>query len=130
MKPTRAEIGSMIISLIFIIAAALVLLGGESKKDSGSFEIKTAAALPPSPSLSENALDESSGNGTACEKIDINTGTNEDFQSLYGIGEALSLAIIEYREENGPFSQIEDIMLVPGIGKAKFDDICQYISVK
>lgn len=56
-------------------------------------------------------------------KVSINTGTMEELLKLDGIGESKAKAIIEYREKNGPFKQIEDIMNVSGIGSAMFEKI-------
>ncbi len=129
MKPSKVEIASIILSLVFIISAAAVLLAGEGRKNNGSFEIKTAKTPSVLSEISEIALEENSGKAYNMGKININTASKEDLQTLYGIGETLSIAIVEYREKSGPFSQIEDIMLVPGIGEAKFNDIREYISV-
>lgn len=62
-------------------------------------------------------------------KISINTATLEEFMTLPGIGEAKALNIIRYREENGPFKEIEDIQKVSGIGEALFVKIKDYITV-
>lgn len=56
------------------------------------------------------------------EKININTATKEELETLNGIGEATANKIINYRKSN-PFKEIEDIMNVPGIGEAKFNNI-------
>lgn len=56
------------------------------------------------------------------EKININTATKEELEILNGIGEATANKIINYRKSN-PFKEIEDIMNVPGIGEAKFNNI-------
>ena len=63
-------------------------------------------------------------------KININTATLEDLQALSGIGEVKAKSIIDYREENGDFLRIEEIMEVPGIGEKMFDGIKEYITVK
>jgi len=49
---------------------------------------------------------------------------------LPGIGPAKAKAIIEYREENGPFRSAEDIKNVSGIGEKTFEKIAGHISVK
>ena len=61
--------------------------------------------------------------------ININTASANDLQQLPGIGPALASAITEYRDQNGPFSVIEDIMLVKGIAEGKFAAICDNITV-
>lgn len=62
-------------------------------------------------------------------KININTATAEELSALQGIGETLSVRIIEYREEHGDFSSIEEIMKVNGIGESKFLSIKDYITI-
>ena len=55
--------------------------------------------------------------------ISINTGTLEELITLTGIGESKAQAIIEYREKNGEFKKIEDIMNVSGIGESAYSKI-------
>jgi competence protein ComEA len=55
--------------------------------------------------------------------VDINRASQEVLESLPGIGPVTAQKIIADREENGPFSKIEDIERVPGIGPAKFEKI-------
>lgn len=62
--------------------------------------------------------------------IDINTADVEELTKLYGIGEVTAQEIINYREQNGGFSNIEEIMNVSGIGEAKFAGIQNYIYVQ
>lgn len=62
------------------------------------------------------------------DKININTATKEELTTLNGIGEATANKIINYRKSND-FKEIEDIMNVPGIGEAKFNNIKDYICV-
>ncbi len=63
------------------------------------------------------------------EKINLNTADAETLQLLDGIGPALSSAIIDYREEYGPFRSIEDLLLVPGIGEKKYAAVRDNITV-
>jgi competence protein ComEA len=62
--------------------------------------------------------------------ININTATQEELETLPGIGSAIALRIITYREENGKFSSIEDIKKVSGIGDSKFSNIKDLICVQ
>ena len=61
--------------------------------------------------------------------VNINTATSAELQSLNGIGPAYAQRIIDYRNTNGPFSQIDDIQNVTGIGPATFEKIKNDITV-
>lgn len=61
--------------------------------------------------------------------VDINSATVADLDTLPGIGPSTAEKIVEYREANGPFAAIEDIMNVSGIGPAKFEQIQAFITV-
>lgn len=61
--------------------------------------------------------------------ININTAGEAELESLPGIGPSKANAIIQYREENGFFSCIEDIDKVPGIGPATFNNLKDMITV-
>ncbi len=60
--------------------------------------------------------------------LDINTATVAQLDALPGISPTVAQNIVNYRNENGPFSTIEDIMNVPGIGPATFDTIKDLIT--
>ncbi len=68
---------------------------------------------------------ESGGDG----RVNLNTATKEELMSLPGIGEVKAEAILAYREENGAFSSIEEIMNVSGIKEAGFAKIRDQITV-
>jgi len=61
--------------------------------------------------------------------VSINTATKEELMTLSGIGESKADAIIKYREENGKFLDITDIMNVSGIGESAFEKIKDNITV-
>lgn len=65
----------------------------------------------------------------AVEKINLNTATAQELMTLSGIGESRAADIIAYREENGGFQSIEDIMKVSGIKEATFEKIKDQITV-
>ncbi len=64
------------------------------------------------------------------EKININIATQTQLETLPGIGPSTALKIINYREENGNFKNVEDIKEVSGIGDAKYENIKNLICVK
>lgn len=55
---------------------------------------------------------------TVITSIDINTATQDQLALLTGIGPAKAAAIVEYRENNGPFGSVDDLAKVSGIGPA------------
>lgn len=63
------------------------------------------------------------------KKVNINTADIGELTSLTGIGESRARSIIVYRQENGPFKCIEDIMLVSGIKESLFGKIKEQITV-
>ena len=71
----------------------------------------------------------SSGNTTVSEKVNINTANLEQLQTLSGVGASKAQAILEYREKNGNFTKIEDIMKVSGIGNSVYEKIKDSITV-
>ncbi len=64
------------------------------------------------------------------EVIDLNGADVYDLQRLPGIGEKRAQAIVEYREEHGPFQSVEDLGLVPGIGEGILAGLMDYAAVK
>lgn len=64
------------------------------------------------------------------EKINLNTASAQELESLPGIGEVKAQAIITYREQEGPFQTIEQVMEVKGIGEKTFEAIRDWITVE
>ena len=61
--------------------------------------------------------------------VNLNTASKEELMTLPGVGESKALKIITYREENGGFNAIEDIMNITGIKEKMFDKIKDHITV-
>lgn len=53
--------------------------------------------------------------------VDVNTAGLDELDTLDGIGPALAQRIIDYREEHGPFSSLEELLEVKGIGEATLE---------
>lgn len=77
----------------------------------------------------ENVLESETVSGKN-GKVNINTATQTELETLSGIGPSTASKIIKYREENGKFKSIEDIKNVSGIGDAKYKNIEDSITVK
>ena len=60
---------------------------------------------------------------TGPEVIDINSADVEQLKSLPGIGELKAESIVRFRETNGPYASVEDLLAVRGIGPATLDAI-------
>lgn len=71
-----------------------------------------------------------SSSGSTSAKININTANANMLQNLPGIGPVLSERIIEYRNQNGLFGVIDDIMDVSGIAEKKYEGIKDQICVQ
>lgn len=62
--------------------------------------------------------------------VDINTDNLFLLCQLPGIGEAKASAILEYRKENGDFTSIEELLEVPGIGEAVYNNLKDLIYIE
>lgn len=82
---------------------------------------QAAAAPTDSPQLSNSSSDS--------EKININTADATQLQQLSGIGEKRAQDIINYREENGSFQSVEDLMNVSGIGQKTLEKLRNSITI-
>lgn len=81
-------------------------------------------------SSGEGIVEKEISNNSENKIININKANETDFQTLPGIGASLAGRIVEYRNSNGKFNEIEDIKNVSGIGESKYENIKNLICVK
>jgi len=76
------------------------------------------------------ALFLSVGPAFAADKININTATQEELQALNGIGASTAAAIVAHREQAGPYTSVDDLVEVKGIGDKKLAKLADQLTVK
>ncbi|MFC4558878.1 helix-hairpin-helix domain-containing protein [Virgibacillus kekensis] len=62
-------------------------------------------------------------------KVRVNYATQEEIETLNGIGPSKAQAIIEYRDENGLFQKVEDLLEVSGIGEKTLENLRDFIQI-
>lgn len=113
MKLTRLEGAALIITALTLCAMLLCFFGGRS---SAGVTVDASASDPeaePSRSL----------------LLDLNEATADELMLLPGIGEVKAQAIVDYRAQNGPFTSVEELTNVKGIGEGILAQIRDYVTV-
>lgn len=87
-----------------------------------SASIAVIAAPGPSPEAANVSLTQDVATKTQDGKVNLNDADVATLQrELAGVGEAKAKAIVVYRETNGPFASVDELLEVKGIGKAILD---------
>jgi competence protein ComEA len=69
------------------------------------------------------------GDGAAAGPVNLNSATAEQLDTLDGVGPATAQKILEYRQQHGGFSAIEDLAQIPGIGPKKLESLRGQVTV-
>ena len=119
-----------------IVKDALLVAGGASQ-EADLDRINLAATLAdgqqiyvPHQGEQDLPVQPPAAESTGGTRININTASAEALETLPGIGPTLAQRIVAYRQANGPFSAVQDIMAVSGIGPAVFAQIGDLITTE
>ncbi len=107
--------------------------GEEIDKLEDSYENRERIETLPSSYSNLQSGNSNSSGYTSCSTsqtglVNINTATKAELMGLSGIGEVKALAIIAYRQEQGGFKNIEEIMQISGIGEKTFEKLKPFIT--
>lgn len=123
-----------------LTAAFLLFIGGyfAASMRSAAQPYQVTAQLRPTQAEMESAFPAGDGSGSQeagrpdsllpGEQIDVNTASALDLTRLPGIGESKAQAIVDWREANGPFRTVDQLMEVKGIGEGILEGLRPYVT--
>lgn len=114
-------------NLMLIIKSKKEILQSQQSGSGGSGDAGTGVKIIKDSGSA--VINSSQVNSASKGKVNINRATAGELDTLPGIGEATAMDIISYREENGVFKTIQDIMKVPRIKESRFARIKDFITV-
>lgn len=154
MKLTRAEQAAILITAVvlaffagFYVRGAMVtdtiLIETETQPSGAQETVETFGRLPdaenvssaaqepetPEPSPASAAEPASQPVPSESGRMDLNSATLEELDTLPGIGPVLAQRIIDYRESQGGFQSVEELVNVSGIGEKTYEKLADLVEV-
>lgn len=128
-KLTKTERLLFLLAAVFLVVMAAAGVRMSKAAEGSDYTITTQRQIPePTPEeveAAEPVPEEPEDTGP----VNINTAGLKELETLNGIGPALGQRIIDYREENGPFQSVEDLLNVKGIGEKTLEKFRDDVTV-
>lgn len=105
-----------------LIGLALLFLGG--------ILLYQLFDMPPVYPTKEVPAFQTESTSTQPLQLNLNTASVDELTAIDGIGDTKATAIVSYREENGPFLRVDDLIYVNGIGEATLEHVRPFLYVK
>ena len=121
MMLTVSLLGSRSISSAVLSLALIFSVSACTKRTRNQAQINQTQA---------NDQQSTTANQPASQRININTATTNELETLPGIGKGLAARIVEHREQHGPFRRPEHLIIVPGISDKRFRGLQELITVE
>jgi len=119
------------INLVYVLEDGMKVRIPSNKElnNNSSFEyITTKSGEGANENIKKEEKMENKVNKKTTSLVNINTATQTELETLPGIGPSIALKIINYRKENGKFSNVEELKNVNGIGDNKFEAMKKYVT--
>ena len=110
---------------VFLAFTAGLFLGRSHGGSEVVLEIPSSLTAPTTRSIQTPPALETSA---PAFPVNINTANCEQLQTIAGIGPVLAQRIVAFRQENGAFSRVEDLLLVEGIGEKRLENMLEFIT--
>lgn len=107
----------MRVLLMLLAVVCMAAIPAAAQQAAAEKTAKPVAANPAKPAAAATPL------------VNLNTATQAQLESLPGLGPKVAERILEYRQKNGPFKKVENLMNVKGIGEKSFLKLKPLLSV-
>ncbi len=79
-------------------------------------------------SWAQDASPPKKGAATTQVAVDVNAATEQELTAVPGIGKSIARRIVEFREKNGPYQRVDDLLKVQGIGEKSLQKLRPYVT--
>lgn len=129
---SRYEAAALGLTAAFVLFTGGWFLSSQTQSEPYTVTVQQAAGSASSSSATQpdtSQTDQQPESLLEGERIPVNTADAYELDRLPGIGPTKAQAIVEYREEHGPFQSTDQLLEVSGIGEATLEGLLDYITL-